>query len=65
MEGGAVWSRSLSLGHTKIMSINPDNLIVDQHVLSGDLTVINMCSPWSSLKIEGEIQITPPADLRS
>ena len=45
MARGAVWSRSLSLRHTKIMLINPDNLRVDQHVFIGDLTLINTCSP--------------------
>jgi hypothetical protein len=50
-------SRCLSLRHTKIMLINPENLRVDQHVSIGDLTLINMCSPCSTLNIEGEIQI--------
>jgi hypothetical protein len=43
MARGAVCSRSLTLRHTKIMSINPENLRVDQHVFIGDLTLINMC----------------------
>jgi len=44
MARGAVWSRSLSLRHTKIMLINPENLRVDQHVFIGARHVINMCS---------------------
>ena len=42
---GAVWSRSLSLRHTKVMLIDPENLRVDQNVFIGDLTLINTCSP--------------------
>ena len=44
MARGAVWSRSLSLRHTKIMLINPENLRVDQHLFIGAWHVINMCS---------------------
>jgi hypothetical protein len=44
MARGAVWSRPLSLRHTKIMLINPENLRVEQHVFIGARHVINMCS---------------------
>ena len=44
MARSAVWSRSLSVRHTKSMLINPENLRVDQHVFIGSRNVINMCS---------------------
>jgi len=44
MARSAVRSPFLTLRHTQIMLINPENLRVDQHVFIGARDVFNMCS---------------------